>query len=80
MPRLAKGSLIYSLRLVLVFNLTFKNYVLDDIFLLARKIPIEHILAATRGNAARPGGSEGSRPPGGVNLGENTAKPDACNC
>jgi len=53
-----------------------------DIFTeIARKIPIEHILAATRGNTARSGGSEGSRPPqGGVNLGENTAKPDACNC
>ncbi|KDR85143.1 hypothetical protein GALMADRAFT_233791 [Galerina marginata CBS 339.88] len=56
-----------------------------DIFTeIAKKIPIEHILAATRGNAGRPGAS-GSRTEGtrqqGVNLEENTAKgKDACNC
>lgn len=64
------------------FNLSLKIHVFDDVlYQSARKIPIEHILAATRGNTTRSGGSEGSRPPqGGVNLGENTAKPDACNC
>lgn len=49
----------------------------------AKKIPIEHILASTRGGAGRPGGGSGSgtRQEGGVNLEESTAKPkDACNC
>ncbi|KAF8898583.1 GTP-binding protein ypt5 [Infundibulicybe gibba] len=56
-----------------------------DIFTeIAKKIPIEHILAATRGGVGRPGGAsrvDGARQEGGVNLDENTAKPkDACNC
>jgi len=56
-----------------------------DIFTeIAKKIPIEHILAATRGNN-RPGASsgraDGGRQEGGVNLEENQNKPkDACNC
>jgi Ras-related protein Rab-5C len=50
----------------------------------AKKIPIEHILAATRGTSGRPGASgsraEGTRQPG-VNLEEDPAKgKDACNC
>ncbi|CAA7266584.1 unnamed protein product [Cyclocybe aegerita] len=56
-----------------------------DIFTeIAKKIPIEHILASTRGNAGRPGAG-GSRAEGtrqqAVNLEEdpNKAK-DACNC
>ncbi|KAF5375063.1 hypothetical protein D9758_000133 [Tetrapyrgos nigripes] len=52
---------------------------------IAKKIPIEHILAATRGGAGRPGaaGSRagGSGQEGNVNLDENSNKPrDACNC
>ncbi|KAF8078466.1 ras-domain-containing protein [Lyophyllum atratum] len=56
-----------------------------DIFTeIAKKIPIEHILAATRG-AGRPGSAggraDGSRQEAGVNLEENAAKSkDACNC
>ncbi|KAF8973711.1 ras-domain-containing protein [Flammula alnicola] len=56
-----------------------------DIFTeIAKKIPIEHILAATRGTAGRPGASgsraEGTRQPG-VNLEEDATKgKDACNC
>jgi len=55
-----------------------------DIFTeIAKKIPIEHILAATRGAAGRPGaagGRAGSQTEGGVNL-DSTAKPkEACNC
>ncbi|KAH9486783.1 Vacuolar protein sorting-associated protein 21 [Psilocybe cubensis] len=57
-----------------------------DIFTeIAKKIPIEHILAATRGNAGRSGTSGSSRTEGtrqqGVNLEEDPAKAkDACNC
>jgi len=56
-----------------------------DIFTeIAKKIPIEHILAATRGGAGRPGaagGRAGGAPEGAVNLEENANKPkDACNC
>jgi len=55
-----------------------------DIFTeIAKKIPIEHILAATRGAAGRPGaagGRAGAPAEGSVNL-DSTAKPkDACNC
>jgi len=56
-----------------------------DIFTeIAKKIPIEHILASTRGNTGRPGAggnrAEGARQPG-VNLEEDAAKgKDACNC
>ncbi|EDR15660.1 uncharacterized protein LACBIDRAFT_300799 [Laccaria bicolor S238N-H82] len=56
-----------------------------DIFTeIAKKIPIEHILAATRGSSGRPGASgnrtEGTRQQG-VNLDDNAPKPkDACNC
>jgi len=51
---------------------------------IAKKIPIEHILAATRG-ANRPGNagarSTGAGTSGSVNLDENANKPrDACNC
>jgi Ras-related protein Rab-5C len=50
----------------------------------AKKIPIEHILASSRGNAGRPG-VNGARAEGSqsqnVNLDQNAAKPkDACNC
>ncbi|KAJ3750202.1 GTP-binding protein ypt5 [Lentinula detonsa] len=51
---------------------------------IAKKIPIEHILAATRGGAGRPGaagGRAGNAQDAAVNLEENTNKPkDACNC
>ncbi|KAF5312757.1 hypothetical protein D9619_003002 [Psilocybe cf. subviscida] len=56
-----------------------------DIFTeIAKKIPIEHILAATRGSGGRPGAS-GARTEGsqqtGVNLTEEVTKTkDACNC
>jgi len=50
---------------------------------IAKKIPIEHILASTRGGAGRPGAT-GARPgqrQEGVNLEENQAKgQDACSC
>ena len=50
----------------------------------AKKIPIEHILASTRGGSGRPGaasGRPGGTSEGGVNLEENATKPkDACNC
>jgi len=50
---------------------------------IAKKIPIEHILASTRGGTGRPGAA-GARPGArqeGVNLEENSAKgKDACNC
>jgi len=54
-----------------------------DIFTeIAKKIPIEHILASTRGGTGRPG--QGSRPGAAqesVNLQENaTQAKDACNC
>jgi len=55
-----------------------------DIFTeIAKKIPIEHILAATRGAAGRSGanGGRSNARQEGVNLDENAAKPkDACNC
>jgi len=52
---------------------------------IAKKIPIEQILASSRGGAGRPGAAGGravtSRQEGGVNLEENAAKgKDACNC
>ncbi|KAK7463737.1 Vacuolar protein sorting-associated protein 21 [Stygiomarasmius scandens] len=52
---------------------------------IAKKIPIEHILAATRGGAGRPGAAGnragGSGQEGNVNLDENANKSrDACNC
>jgi Ras-related protein Rab-5C len=51
---------------------------------IAKKIPIEHILASARGagrNGAAGGRPGASRQEGGVNLGENQAKTkDACNC
>lgn len=54
------------------------------LFFVAKKIPIEHILAATRGGAGRPGaagGRAGGAQEGAVNLEENANKPkDACNC
>jgi small GTP-binding protein len=56
-----------------------------DVFTeIAKKIPIEHILAATRGGAGRPGagsGRAGGAQEGAVNLEENANKPkEACNC
>jgi len=52
--------------------------------LIAKKIPIEHILASTRGVAGRgngAGGRPGASQPGDVNLEENANKArDACNC
>jgi len=56
-----------------------------DIFTeIAKKIPIEHILASTRGGAGRPGTAAaraGAAQDGSVNLDGDTAKPkDACNC
>lgn len=51
---------------------------------IAKKIPIDQILASSRGGAGRPG-APGARPgggrqEGGVNLEENAAKKDGCNC
>jgi small GTP-binding protein len=55
-----------------------------DIFTeIAKKIPIEHILASTRGGTGRPGAARPgtTRQEGGVNIEENPAKgKDACNC
>lgn len=55
-----------------------------DIFTeIAKKIPIEHILASTRGGTGRPGAARlgATRQEGGVDLEENGAKgKDACNC
>jgi len=46
---------------------------------IAKKIPIEHILASSRtGNAARPGGSAQGQ--GNVNLSDAGKSKDACNC
>ncbi|KAI1797768.1 ras-domain-containing protein [Ganoderma leucocontextum] len=52
-----------------------------DIFTeIAKKIPIDQILASTRGGQ-RPGAASGRAQEGGVNLEENNAKgKDACNC
>jgi small GTP-binding protein len=52
---------------------------------IAKKIPIEHILASTRGGTGRPGAQPnragGSRTEGGVNLDDQQAKTkEACNC
>ncbi|KAI0961438.1 hypothetical protein AcV7_000538 [Taiwanofungus camphoratus] len=51
---------------------------------IAKKIPIEQILASTRGGAGRPGttgGRAGGAQEGGVNLQENAAQgKDSCNC
>ncbi|KAL1677606.1 ras family-domain-containing protein [Schizophyllum commune] len=49
---------------------------------IAKKIPIEHILASTRGGAGRPGASSrpGGRPEGDVNLSEAAKPKEACNC
>jgi Ras-related protein Rab-5C len=50
----------------------------------AKKIPIEHILAATRGTGrpnAGSGRASGAGQTGNISIDENTAKPkDACNC
>jgi len=45
---------------------------------IAKKIPVEHILAATRGNVERSGASRTEQQ--GVNLGQGTPKAAACNC
>ncbi|TCD66376.1 hypothetical protein EIP91_001425 [Steccherinum ochraceum] len=50
---------------------------------IAKKIPIEQILASSRGSAGRPGapGARTAGQEGGVNLEQNTAKDkDGCNC
>ncbi|KAI0670016.1 GTP-binding protein ypt5 [Trametes maxima] len=50
---------------------------------IAKKIPIDQILASSRGGAGRPGAASGraGAQEGGVNLDENNAKgKDACNC
>ncbi|KAI0651740.1 ras family-domain-containing protein [Trametes meyenii] len=50
---------------------------------IAKKIPIDQILASSRGGAGRPGAASGraGAQEGGVNLEENNAKgKDACNC
>ncbi|KAH9946787.1 GTP-binding protein ypt5 [Amylocystis lapponica] len=50
---------------------------------IAKKIPIEQILASTRGGSGRPGaaGRAGGAQEGGVNLDENAGKgKDSCNC
>ncbi|KAI0361752.1 GTP-binding protein ypt5 [Trametes cingulata] len=50
---------------------------------IAKKIPIDQILASSRGGAGRPGAASGrtGAQEGGVNLEENNAKSkDACNC
>ncbi|KAI0374284.1 GTP-binding protein ypt5 [Pilatotrama ljubarskyi] len=50
---------------------------------IAKKIPIDQILASSRGGAGRPGAAAGraGAQEGGVNLDENNAKSkDACNC
>ncbi|KZT74732.1 ras-domain-containing protein [Daedalea quercina L-15889] len=50
---------------------------------IAKKIPIDQILASTRGGAGRPGaaGARAGAQEGGVNLEENAAKgKDSCNC
>jgi hypothetical protein len=49
---------------------------------IAKKIPIEHILASTRGGAGRSSGA-GGRAGGAreeVNLEEQQSKKDGCNC
>lgn len=56
---------------------------LDVLAYPAKKIPIEHILASSRGASGRPGagGSRAGTQEGGVNLDDNQAKKqDACNC
>ncbi|THH34054.1 hypothetical protein EUX98_g8 [Antrodiella citrinella] len=50
---------------------------------IAKKIPIEQILASSRGGASRPGapGARNAGQEGGVNLEQNAAKDkDGCNC
>jgi Ras-related protein Rab-5C len=68
----------------LCLSVPFQQFCLLNLSNTAKKIPIEHILAATRGGAGRPaaaGSRAGARQDGGVNLEENAAKPkDACNC
>ncbi|KIY45441.1 ras-domain-containing protein [Fistulina hepatica ATCC 64428] len=50
-----------------------------DVFTeIAKKIPIEHILASARGAAGRPGAT--ARSEGDVNLNETPAPKEACNC
>lgn len=52
-----------------------------NLYLAAKKIPIEHILASTRGSTARDNGRPGAPQQGGVNLDPNANKArDACNC
>ena len=56
----------------------------DPLYYIAKKIPIEHILASTRGAGGRggvPGGRPGASQQGDVSLEENANKArDACNC
>lgn len=81
-PRQGKGLLTSSLRLVcaIIVIVILQSLTVTTI---AKKIPIEHILASTRGGAGRPGasGSRAGAQEGGVNLEDNGAKTkDACNC
>lgn len=66
------------------FTLYLTNNSLNDCYLsVAKKIPIEHILAAGGGvrRPGAPGGRSGNAQEGAVNLEENANKPkDACNC
>lgn len=62
---------------------TSHHYIHTDPYLAAKKIPIEHILASTRGSVGRGGngGRPGASQQGDVNLDENANKArDACNC
>lgn len=60
----------------------FLSFMAHSDRLIAKKIPIEHILASTRGGTGRLGqSSRAGTAQEGVNLEENASKTkDACNC